>query len=793
MPHNLLFTRQASLPLRWNAGSRLIWHPKDIKTHYSTPDQAFCYFRKELVLERAPSRATARIFADSRYRLWINGEELARGPARSDPRWPLVDEVAISENLHSGKNIVVILVAYFGYRTGQTITRYPALIFEVDLDLESGRRTVGTDESWKCLPAPEFILGASRINGCQPRMEVIDVGQRDERLHRAGYDDGSWISAQTRDPDRSPFWHWTLRDIPLLERGYFPFLESCSHGDFTCGPAGLHPLPEQIIQEQKSITWHEEVRKLPLLFEPGDAGAGRVAILDGGTMEVGYFEAIVETTDACVIDLLFGEYLHEKNVPIDLGANRALERHLVPPGRHRIESMFNWRAARFVQVFIRSRGSVTLHEAGFQTRHYPLADRAAARTGDALLDSLWAASLKTLRLCLQDGMLDSSSREQQQWMGDGRLQALYHYYISGDARLHRRLLESFAQSQDCTGMTTSRYPDDHHNLPPIPSFCLHWISSFAEYERLTGDHESIRKWWPNLLLGIRWFTAYEGNSGLLENVPGWAFIDWGSQETPREGMGTALNLLYLEALKNMADLSRLVEDAGAERYFFGRVTQMSSALREVAWDEGRGAYVDYVAAGKRSAIFSETVNALALLHLHEAPEDPRAESIFKAVFPSEGISDAVPCSPFFIYFVTKAMARHGRHAQALRCFRARYAPMLRWGDTVWERWFLTQEKPLALSSASHAWASAWLAHAIESVVGVESLAPHFRRIRLRPHLGDLEGITCGIPTGGDSYQIEIIRGEGDLQFHFVIPQGCEIVLGERSFFAGEHRDIRARL
>jgi len=730
MSDDLLFTRSGGTPFRWNSQSRLIWHPRDVTNHYSTPDQAFCYFRKELTLEQNPRQALARMFADSRYRLWINGNEISRGPVRNDPRWPLVDDVDVTAALNAGQNVIVILVAYFGYRTGQTISRYPALIFEADIDLETGRRVIATDESWTCLPAPEFILGAPRINGCQPRIEVIDTARKVSRIHQPGFKDGLWVSACTRDPAMSPFWHWSLNYLPPLQRGYFPILESCQQGDFSGGPTGPHPLPAQIIEEQASIVRTHAVMKLPLLFKACDATLGRTAILDGRTIEAGYFQALVKADAETVIDFLFGEYLHKENVPVDLNANRILERHMIPPGEHRIESMFNWRAARYVQVFVRSRRDVSLIEAGFQTRHYPLSDRAAVKTGDDLLDSLWTASVKTLRLCMQDGLLDSSSREQQQWMGDGRLQALYYYYISGDSRLHQRLLECFAQSQDCTGMTTSRYPDDHHNLPPIPSFCLHWISSFGEYHRLTGDHEMVRKWWPNLLLGIRWFTAYEDDSGLLANVPGWSFIDWGSRETPRTANGIALNLLYLEALNTMLGLSAKVGDDAARRYFSARIERLGSDLREKAWDENCGAYIDYIDGGTKCAIFSEPVNALALLHLHERPEDPRAISIFKSVFPEDRNSRAVSCSPFFTYFVTKAMARHGRFERAHQFFRTRFGPMLQWGDTLWERWVITED----LSSASHAWSSAWLAYAVESLAGVETLAPHSRRIRLTPNL-----------------------------------------------------------
>ena len=42
-------------------------------------------FRRIFDLEVVPEEAPARITADSRYVLWVNGQEVGRGPARSQP------------------------------------------------------------------------------------------------------------------------------------------------------------------------------------------------------------------------------------------------------------------------------------------------------------------------------------------------------------------------------------------------------------------------------------------------------------------------------------------------------------------------------------------------------------------------------------------------------------------------------------------------------------------------------------------------------------------------------------
>lgn len=131
-------------------------------------------------------------------------------------------------------------------------------------------------------------------------------------------------------------------------------------------------------------------------------------------------------------------------------------------------------------IFRNHHGDIILNNGGIVTRNYPLNNMSTFKTENSNLQRIWDISTHTLKLCIQDGFLDSPSREQQQWMGDSRFQAIMNYY-SGDCKMHEKLLLQIAQAQDFEGMTCSRYPDANHNLPPIPSYCLQWISSFGNY------------------------------------------------------------------------------------------------------------------------------------------------------------------------------------------------------------------------------------------------------------------------------------------------------------------------
>jgi hypothetical protein len=78
------------------------------------PTQAHGFFRKRFILESVPERVPARITADSRYLLYVNGREVNRGPVRSQPRRLQYDLLDLAPFLQAGENVIAVLVKYYG-------------------------------------------------------------------------------------------------------------------------------------------------------------------------------------------------------------------------------------------------------------------------------------------------------------------------------------------------------------------------------------------------------------------------------------------------------------------------------------------------------------------------------------------------------------------------------------------------------------------------------------------------------------------------------------------------------
>ena len=135
-------------PAKW------IWYPSQ-RTLQNTVFQ----FRKTLMLDVLPDSAKGWTFADSRYRLYVNGTYLQFGPAPFDPRRPEADPVDITSLLKTGENVIGMEVLYYGTGDGTWPTGKPGFIMHLKLKGNHDEKILVTDESWAASVAESWRPG----------------------------------------------------------------------------------------------------------------------------------------------------------------------------------------------------------------------------------------------------------------------------------------------------------------------------------------------------------------------------------------------------------------------------------------------------------------------------------------------------------------------------------------------------------------------------------------------------------------------------------------------------------
>jgi hypothetical protein len=156
-------------------------------------------FRRAFDLQDVPARVPLRVSADSRYLLWVNGIEVGRGPIRSQPRRLRYDEYDIAVHLRSGRNVLALLVTYYGHPNSfwQPAAASGVMGRDAQLVLEArvGEECLVTDERWRVLRSRAWrALGAGQALDGVP-VELLDARVLDALWLEPDFDDSSWVEA----------------------------------------------------------------------------------------------------------------------------------------------------------------------------------------------------------------------------------------------------------------------------------------------------------------------------------------------------------------------------------------------------------------------------------------------------------------------------------------------------------------------------------------------------------------------------------------------------------------------
>ncbi|MFC2076813.1 alpha-L-rhamnosidase N-terminal domain-containing protein, partial [candidate division KSB1 bacterium] len=88
-------------------------------------------FRQNFRIEEKPEGAELFISADSRYKLWINGGFIGRGPARCDPSLQQYDRHDVTSHLLAGENVLAVMVRHYGRDKTRYVRGRPGLLAEL--------------------------------------------------------------------------------------------------------------------------------------------------------------------------------------------------------------------------------------------------------------------------------------------------------------------------------------------------------------------------------------------------------------------------------------------------------------------------------------------------------------------------------------------------------------------------------------------------------------------------------------------------------------------------------------
>ena len=395
------------------------------------------------------------------------------------------------------------------------------------------------------------------------------------------------------------------------------------------------------------------------------------------------------------------------------------------------------------------------------------------RSSDERLNKIWQTGAYTVHLNMQEYLWDGIKRDRLVWMGDLHPEIMTVSKVFG-------YNEVVPNSLDLVKNTTTL----PNWMNGISSYSIWWIIIQRDWYYHHGDWEYLAQQKDYLVELLKLlFTKVDENG--IEQLDS-RFLDWPSNAHP-EAIHAGLQSLMMIAMQSGSELCNILgEEALAEE-----CEQMYEKMKAAAPTVCK----TYLNSGKATAAPGNKQGA-ALLALAGLMDAKQAND---NIIEREG---ARGFSTFYGYYMLQAMAKAGNHKGAMDIIRNYWGAMLDLGATsFWEDFDIDWIENAARidelvpdgkkdihrdcgaycyegyrHSFCHGWASGPTAWLSEHVLGVEILEPGCRKVRITPHLGDLEWAEGTFPTPYGVIEIKHTRNaDGKVTSKIKAPKGVKVV------------------
>lgn len=732
----------------WNAQWIASNNPLDKGTGYGV-----YYFRKSINLPVSPEKFIIHLSADNQYKLYVNGKLVSIGPARGNLYNWNYQTIDIAKYLSSGKNIVAALVWNEAeYRPENQMSLRTSFILQGN---SSAEEVLNSNNSWKCIEDKAYqpVWGYfASING-----QSMDMNKTVSNWNSSDLDDSSWPAAANlfggQPKGLSDGFGYMLVPSTLPERE-------------------LVHQPITTVRKATGINLGTTL-KLPLTIP---ANSKVIILLDQKQETNAYPTISFSGGKGAALSLGYAEALYDKGSNYKIKSNRneiegkdfrGLTDSLTSNGnKGQTYTSFLFRTYRYMQLIVQTSNEPLIIDSLYGTfTAYPFKPEAEFNTDNKEIKQILDIGWHTARLNAFDIYFTGQYYERLQYIGDARIQALISLYYSKDDRLTRNALDQMDQSRLPEGVTLSKYPTLSTQI--IPTYSLLYIGMLHDYWMYRNDSEFIK----NKLTGTRaildFFSKYQQADGSLAHTPYWNFVDWtdgknwdfGAAPKSANGGSSIIDMHLLLAYQWAAEMEGRIGETLYATYYTKKAEQLRQSIRKNYWDSKRMLYADT----KDKTSYSQHANALALLGDVVSDGD-------KLVFSKRLLADSTltKCSLYFSYYLHQALIKGGLandYMEWLDPWRA----SIKIGLTTW-----AEEPDLNKTrSDCHAWGSSPNIEFYRTVLGIDSDAPGFSKIKIEPHLGKLTEVSGEIPHPNGKVAVSYLLKNGKWKIGISLPKDTE--------------------
>lgn len=734
--------------------------------------------RRTFTLWKEHEKVLLRVTASSQYQLYVNGEYVCRGPARCAPHHQSYDILDITNLMSVGKNLIAIRVHHQDGKFSYQYEERAGLQAQISIEQGNDRQIIISDSNWKVMPDPSWDNDAPKISRFQQVVnDRVDFRKYPKGWNTLGFDDSNWSVA--KELMRETGWPapqknanaqaltppWTsliARDIPYL-------IEKDIKAEKLIEAVQIKT---SIAEKTHTLSGEIKIKpnKTELLEIPASSDSKSwLLIYDFGEVVNGMPTLDIQGKAGTEVEIVTAPFMVGKQFTHKTVDSEFLDKIILSGERDNWEATY-FKPTRYLGIIVKNKASIKLYAAGIHQIRYPFERRGQMSSTDApWIKDYFEASAKTINVCTTDAYTDNY-RERRQYAQTNYYAALGNYYVFGDLELQRRYLIQVAQEQLANGIMPAYAPaaaDDYMII--LDSNCL-WIRGLRNYFMYSGDEKTVRDLLPAAEKLMDLLLSYTESLYFIDNPPYAYWLD--HSVIDRRGTNLCLNGHYFGALKDFAEILHFLNIDNKRLEYNIMAAKLSF---QHFWDDEKQLFADALIDGKRSLMYSEHANAMALALDAASPEQAKlvaelllADDKHDYIKRESGITMVTPAMSYFLH---KGLCEYGYIDESFELFRRRFDMMLdeNTNQTLWEEWWLDGTGRTGKFQGGRTRSDAQTESAFppalfaEYLVGIQVTKPGMKEVQIKKTKTSLTNIESIIPSPEGDLFVKWNNSDGELE------------------------------
>ncbi len=502
------------------------------------------------------------------YNLFVNGVFVSYGPARTAKGYARVEKLDISSFLKEGENTISIYVQSNDTRSEHLAEGEPYM----GVCIWGDDKIVKTTADFSCHLVADKLQKVERMSSQRGYVEIYDVKGQLPKIEtkqvpcprvlerKAPYGEyktcrAEYLFTGRVDVDNTKTWENDF--TKLLDEG--KKLDAYSRKE--CDSV--------ISKELLSFEYKKESAPKRL----GYSVYGFSRVLSGKFM---LKVKVLQKTDLWLTfdDLLKDGYVKFNREHIIHGIKWTL-----PEGEHTLYSQEVY-SGKYIQLI--SDRNVIIEEVSIIMVENPDVMAFEVPPMEEELHTIVAAAQNSLAQNAFDIYTDCPTRERAGWLCDGYFMGRAEQFFTGENKVEKDFLENFllydGTSFEHKGIVPMCYPSSAKTKESfMPAWILWYVLELEDYQKRTGDDAFIALHKQRICDILDYFSGFENEYGLLEDLEGWVFVEWSKASDFVDGVNFPINILYAEVCRIAGEL--LQEEALIKKY-----EMLRKVIRELAFD-----------------------------------------------------------------------------------------------------------------------------------------------------------------------------------------------------------------